>query len=166
MSRARALAVLVLLALAGCGFQLRGAFTVPPELARMYVDANDPYGPLAQEVRGMLTRAGAALVTERAKATAVFILTGPTTRRRPLSVDTAGRVREYQTQMTVRFRVDTPDGAAVIPEHGFELSRDYVYVGSAVLGKEEEEALLQAEMRREATGRIAARLRAWSERER
>jgi LPS-assembly lipoprotein len=43
----RALAVVLVLALSACGFHLRDALQLPPDLGPLLVQAPDPYSPLA-----------------------------------------------------------------------------------------------------------------------
>ena len=54
--------MLVLALLAGCGFQMRGAVTVPESVQRTYIDAVDPYSLFYQEFRSSLTAAGVDVV--------------------------------------------------------------------------------------------------------
>ena len=61
MIRASFLALLLLL-LAGCGFHLRDALLLPPDLGPVRVQARDPDGPLAQQLQQALQRAGATVV--------------------------------------------------------------------------------------------------------
>ena len=53
------LALSLLLPLAGCGFQLRSALVLPPDIGPVTVIARDPYSPLADTLARSLERAGA-----------------------------------------------------------------------------------------------------------
>ena len=57
MSTLLNLLLLALLLLAGCGFQLRGAGGLPPEMAMTQLVVDDPYSTLARRLRTLLERA-------------------------------------------------------------------------------------------------------------
>src|SRR3546814_14316923 len=57
-----ALSVALLLVLAGCGFHLRNALLLPPDLGALQVDARDPDSQLAIDLEQALARAGAEIV--------------------------------------------------------------------------------------------------------
>src|SRR3546814_14108091 len=61
----RLIAILVLaLGLTACGFHLRGALTLPPDLGPVRVIAKDPYSPLAESLSVALEQAGATPAAE------------------------------------------------------------------------------------------------------
>src|SRR3546814_20753321 len=61
----RLIAILVLaLGLPACGFPLRGALTLPPDLGPVRVIAKDPYTPLAESLSVALEQAGATPAAE------------------------------------------------------------------------------------------------------
>src|SRR3546814_9547231 len=63
----RLIAILVLaLGLTACGFHLRGAPTLPPDLGPVRVIATDPYSPLAESLSVALEQAGATPAAEDA----------------------------------------------------------------------------------------------------
>ena len=68
----RPLFVLIVLLLAACGFQMRGAASVPPEMARTYIAADDQrslfYRGLSDSLRGI----GVTVVDSPVEATATF----------------------------------------------------------------------------------------------
>ena len=66
MKRPSALAFVLLLMtlmLSACGFHLRSALTLPPDLGPVRVVAGDPYSPLAESLAVALEHAGANLPT-------------------------------------------------------------------------------------------------------
>src|SRR5688572_31536791 len=56
---ARTSLLALVLALSACGFQLRQALTLPPDLGPVRVVSADRYSPLAESLAQALTRAGA-----------------------------------------------------------------------------------------------------------
>ena len=147
---------LAIAATGGCGYQLRGAVSLPPALDGIRVT-----GPAG--IRGALTQmlesGGAGVRQESESANAVLRLSRERFTRRVLSVDPdTGKEREIELAYSVAFRVAGGDGEELMPEQTVSLLRDYVVDTGAVLGKSREENVLREEMRRDAAGQIARRI--------
>src|SRR3546814_1528076 len=122
----RLIAILVLaLGLTACGFHLRGALTLPPDLGPVRVIAKDPYSPLAESLSVALEQAGATPAAEDAADNVATLRIhlekwGST----PISIDQFGRAQEYTLRYAVVFSLDKADGSNVVPrseEHTSEL---------------------------------------------
>lgn len=136
-----ALLVLPLL-LAGCGFQLRGATTVPPEMARTYIETGDRHSLFYRRVRDSLRNAGVQIVDSPVDATATFSVLADDTGQRVLSVSARNVPTEYEVYYTIVYRVATED-ATLLALREQTLTRDYTWDETKVLGKEREEQLLR-----------------------
>ena len=99
MSRAASLALL--LVLAGCGFQLQGALTVPPEMERTYISAEDRHSGFYRDLRAAFKAAGINLVDSPTDATATFTIAFDNTDQRVLSVSARNVPTEYEVFYTV-----------------------------------------------------------------
>ena len=157
--RRAAAVALMSLALAACGFHLRGSgggYALPPALSQLRVvsagsAANDP---LAQEVRDVLVQAGARLV-EDAGAPALVLL-GEEIASRVASVDTTtGKASEYILQYAAGFRLDGP---SALPAQTVRLQADYAFDPAQVLAREQEEREVVRVMRRDAAQQIVRRV--------
>jgi LPS-assembly lipoprotein len=149
----RALAVAVL-ALAGCGFQLRGQQSFPFETIN--VPNNTPLGiELQRNIASASERT--KLVPSAADAEAVLSVLTEQQEKVILSLNTQGRVREFQLRYRVVFRVASPKGADYIPPTPIVLTRDITF-NDQVLAKETEEAQLYREMRSDMVQQIMRRL--------
>lgn len=159
MIRSALLAVLVL-ALAGCGFHLRNALTLPPDLGPVRVEARDPYSPLADQVSLALQRAGAQVVEGPAGETPVARLRILSERwaSTPISIDQRGRAQEYALRYAVVFRLQRADGQDLVPQQAIEMSRDYIASPDELTGADSERELLSREMRREMVASIVRRI--------
>ena len=82
----RAVTISLMLLAAGCGFQLRGELTIPAELSRTYIAADDKHSLFYRKLRQQLTESGAQLVEAETDATATFTITYDETDQRVLSV--------------------------------------------------------------------------------
>ena len=137
------LSLCLLLALAACGFHLRGQQKLPFDT--LYVP---PGSPLSLELKRNLTAAAQAtrLVDNPKDAQAILGFTTETREKIILSFDTSGRVREYQLRYVVGFRLTDPKGQVYVPTSEIRLTRDITFNDAQVLAKEAEEGQLYRDM--------------------
>lgn len=152
----------VALALSACGFHLRNALALPPDLGPVRVVSVDRYSPLAESLAQALSRAGATAATVETTDAAVLDLLSERWGDAPVSVDQLGRTVEYSLRYAVIFELRRADGTALVPRQTIELSRDYVSNPVKSLGTEGEREILQREMRREMTASVLRRIEAVS----
>lgn len=164
------LAALLALLLSGCGFHLRGAVHLPAVMARTQLDGTKPRSPLADDISFALEAAGAEVV--ESDAGAVLRITRERNRQRLLSVDSLGRASEYELSYELGFELHAPvpiDAAANpkapppavwVPEQVITVTRDFTFDPDHVLGKSDEQTVIQSEMRRSAVRRMLERLEA------
>lgn len=153
----RTLSLLVSLALAGCGFHLRGTANVPFET--LYLPSAT--GGIALDLkRNIQAGTGAKVVDDVRKADAVMQLTEETRTKEILSLTGTGRVREYQLRYRVGFRVHDGKGGEYVPQTTIQLTRDIGFNDSAILAKEAEEGLLYRDMQTDMVQQIMRRLAA------
>jgi LPS-assembly lipoprotein len=169
----RAAALAAVLLLAGCGFHLRDALLLPPDLGPLRVVSAEPDGPLAQQLQAALERAGAAIPEASAPAGADSAGAGSTGAARldivserwgdtPISVDQFGRSQEFTLRYAVIFDLRRADGSDLVPQQAIELSRDYISVPTSSAGTEGEREILTRELRREMVSSILRRIDAVS----
>jgi LPS-assembly lipoprotein len=133
---------LPLLLLAACGFQMRGAASVPPEMARTYIAANDQRSLFYRRLRDSLRNAGVNVVDSPVEATATFSIISDIPGQRVLSVSARNVPREFEVFYTVFYSVETEEVTLLEPSVQ-TLTRDYTWDETQVLGKEREEELLR-----------------------
>ena len=135
-------AIVVFLLLAGCGFQLRGAVTVPPEMSRTFIETDDRHSLFYRGLRAGLRTAGVEIVDSPVDATATFSIASDNTNQRVLSVSARNVPTEYEVYYTVVYGVVTRE-RPLLPLRSQTLTRDYTWDESRVLGKEKEEQVLR-----------------------
>jgi LPS-assembly lipoprotein len=135
-------APLLLLVVAGCGFQLRGMATVPPEMARTYIETSDPRSLFYRRLRENLRTAGVEVVESIADAGAVFSIVSEDTEQRVLSVSARNVPTEFEVYYTVTYGLQAGQ-QILLPVRSQTLTRDYTWDETLVLGKEKEEQLLR-----------------------
>ncbi len=155
----RALCVLAMVLLAGCGFQLRGDTRLSPRMSQPYLQAPDRYSPLYAELTAAMVAAGAVLAPTSAAASATVRLHRDETGRNILSISARNTPQEYEVYYTVEYSV-VADGQEILPRQVATLTRDYAYDETAVLAKELEESDIRAALARELASLITRRLAA------
>jgi LPS-assembly lipoprotein len=152
------LAILLLalvLAPAGCGFQLRGSFELPYQ--SIFVSASST-STVASNIRRELTGTPTRVLTSGEGADARLNILDERRDRLILSLSGAGRVREYDLKMRVRYQLVDGKGAVIIPSSEIQLSRILAYDDTKIIAKQQEEAMLYADMDKDAVGQILRRM--------
>lgn len=153
----RALALVLAAALAGCGFQLRGAAVLPFDT--VYVPGAT--GGIALDLkRNIQAGTNAKVVDDPKKAQAVLEFTREERQKVILSLTGTGAVREFQLRYLVSFRLRDAKGADYVPTSTIQLTRDVTFNDAAVLAKESEEQLLYQDMESDMVQQIMRRLEA------
>ena len=137
-----ATAIVTLLTVAGCGFQLRSAPKVPPEMARTYIATDDLHSLFYRRFRRALENAGADVVDSASEATAQFAILTDDTGQRVLSVSARNVPREYEVYYTIFYTVTNGEQVLLAPQLQ-TLTRDYTWDETEVLGKSREEELMR-----------------------
>ena len=148
--------VLPILIVGGCGYQLRGAVSLPLDIDAIRVEGPPGIGPAIIE---LLDRRGIRGQSTHGSTKTLLHLGNEQFSRRVLSIDPmTGREREFELAYSVAFRVTGEDGEELVPEGTVSLLRDYVFDTDAVLAKDHEQNVLEAEMRRDAAREIVSRI--------
>jgi len=153
------LLIVLLFTLSACGFQLRGSQQkVSVQKTKVYV-VTTAAQKVGKIVRSKLAGAGASAVASEAAAKYTLKLEHEVFNRTVLSVSAAtGKVGQYQLALTVTMSVTDATGKVLLAAEPIDLVRDYTFDEDAVLGKFEEQDLLQDEMAKQAAAQILRRL--------
>lgn len=151
-------ALLLSAVLSGCGFELRGAAILPPELGKLHVSADQV---LRNDVAIFLEGSNTQLVSARPEANVILTMSALRSDRRVLSVDpSTGHEREFELSYSLDVVATGPQGRIMIKPQTLSVQRDYVFDQSALIGSGQEEAVLRNEMRRDLVQQVLYRLRA------
>ena len=152
----RLLLILVLAALAGCGFQLRGTAELPFDT--LYLPST---GGIGLELRRNIQAGTRTVVVDDPKqAQAQLEFLQEVRQKDILSLSAGGRVREFRLVYRVAFRVHDGKGGEYIPQTTIALTRDITFSDTEVLAKEAEEQLLFRDMQSDMVQQIMRRLAA------
>lgn len=91
--------------LVGCGFQLRGDATLPPEMQATYIDYRGGDGELLRAIARALAISDVEVVQMPEQASGVLQILSAAAPRRVLARDTQGRPQEYEIRVLIVFRV-------------------------------------------------------------
>ena len=162
MSRALARAGLValLLALVGCGFQLRRELVLPAELSTIAVEAEDPNAPLVRGLAQALRRAGADVRDSAIDGIAVLRIASAALAQRPLSIGGGGRVQEFALGYRVEVELVDATGTVRLPRQTVNLERVFSFDTAEALGTPGEQEIVAAELEREMVAALLRRIEA------
>jgi len=148
----------MLMALASCGFHLRGAADIPDFLKTIYVQGVDLNTGLGRELKLGLTRNGVNVVTDYQDDAAVLTVTENSIERRVLSVGSDAKVSEYELFGTAKFTIVDSQGKALAEQQEVHAVRDLQFDQDQVLGKVEEAQLLREQINQQMVQSILRRL--------
>ena len=137
------------LTLSACGFQLRGSSALPGEMSITYIRNILPYGTLMDDFAEALRAHHVTVTDNRSEATAVLTIEENRQDRDVLSVNSSGKVLEFQLLQTIQFSVKTSDQLPLVESQRVTMTRDYLYSNTDVLSKEREEVVVRRTLQRE-----------------
>ena len=149
------LTTVLALALAACGFHLRGNIPLPSGISNMFIEA--PKGDFNDQLSKVLTNAGAELATARGGADVVLKITSATTNRTVGTLDERGKADSYNLVFSVRYRLEDPEGKEIRSASIIQ-TRRYNFNPQLVIESESEEADLLTDMEQEAAINIVRQL--------
>ena len=144
---------LLTLALSACGFHLRGQFTLPPLLQPVAVVSTVP--TLEDRVSAGIQRMG---VTVSADAPMQVHITRETVTRQTSTVDRLAKAAEYTLFYELNFQLKYASGIPAQPERSIRLRRTYQFDNTRIVGKFDEEATLEEDMRQQAIAQLLTQL--------
>lgn len=146
-----------LLALASCGFHLRGEATLPFETINVQGGGNSAF---TIQLKRLITSSTKARLTDTAKdAQVVLHILNERQEKEILALSGGGRVREYYLRYHVSYRLTDSKGAnQYIAPTEIVLRRELTYSDAEALAKESEEMLLFRDMQADAARQLVFRL--------
>ena len=142
--------------LSGCGFRLRGKFSAPFETIYLQMPENTRFSGLLKRV--IESGSDVRVVKSPKEADAILELLSVNRSRDILSINDAGRAREYELTTTLEFRVVSPEGFDFVETTRLATSRDLTYSESEFLSREGEEKVLYDDMDNDLVSQIVQRL--------
>tara|TARA_R110001583_G_scaffold60577_3_gene179839 strand:- start:11887 stop:12381 length:495 start_codon:yes stop_codon:yes gene_type:complete len=151
---------LLLVAIAGCGFQLRGAVPLPDNLKIMYVQGINVQQGLGLAIKRGLKQNGIQIVDDYEKDSAILTVLENKFERRVLSVGTNAKVSEYELYSSLTFKVIDGQSKLIVEPFKLEAIRDYQFDQTQVLSSDGEEAILREQLNDQLVQSLLRRLSA------
>ena len=151
---------LLLIAIAGCGFHLRGVVPLPDSLRLMYVQGINVQQGLGLTLKRGLQQNGVKVVNDYEKDSAVLTVLENKFERRILSVGNNAKVSEYELYSVLKFKVTDGQGKLLIEPQQLEAIRDYQFDQTQVLSSDGEEAILREQLNQQLVQSLLRRLSA------
>ena len=143
-SVSRLLLLVLVIAGAACGWHLRGAVELAPQLKQLRLQSAPPDPEFDARLQSALKFAG----IDVADRTGIFTLT--TTLQRPaprnVALDSSARSAEQEHRLVLDFALRNPSGGVVVGPRTINASRVYAYDPNAVIAKLDEAALIDREL--------------------
>ncbi len=155
----RLVALVLMLAGAGCGYHLRGMgpggeFSFSKVLVQTVGSSQT-----SNELRNRLQQNGVVLVADAGSAEVIVSLGQEKYDRRVLSVDAdTGKVLEFELGMELEMEAKKPTGEQLLDAQKITILRDITFDPDQVIGKDEEEQAVRLDMVRDAAQTILFRL--------
>lgn len=148
--------LLFTLVLSSCGFQLRGVADL--SFKTLYIQGSKL--TISRDLSRSLKSNGIQIVDKSEDAELLLELLSESNQKRIQSLSGGGLVREFELIYLVNYRVRHPDSPTWGEVQTIRGRRDFSYSDSALLGKAEEEARLNNDMRNDAIRELMRRLTA------
>lgn len=142
------------LALSACGYQLRGVADL--SFKKLYIQGATL--SISKDLKKSLKTNGIQLVDNAEQADLLLELLSESNEKRILSLSGTGVVREYELNYHANFRIREPASPTWSQPQIVQTRRNYSYSDSALLGKAEEEAMLNLDMHKDAVREVLRRL--------
>lgn len=149
--------VLLTFIISACGFQLRGA----ADLSFKHLYIQGAKLTLSKDLERQLKTNGVKIVDQAEDAELLLDLMNETSQKRIMSLSGGGLVREFELLYFLNFRIREASNPLWGPVQTIRGRRDFSYNDNALLGKAEEEARLNADMRNDAIRELLRRLTAY-----
>lgn len=142
-----------------CGFQLRGAVVIPPNLSPVFVE--NPGNSLVAGILRERFQLSAVPQAASVKDARVLVrILSESRRSRVGALDRNGQIIATELFLDLRFDARDATGKVLVEPRALEISRTFENADVEVLGKQLEAEILYAEMAQDAATQILAMLRA------
>jgi len=113
-----------------------------------YIQSSQLFSSLVDDFADALRTHGVQVTEDRAAATAVLRIHENDKGRDVLSVNTSGKVLEYQLWQAIRFSVATAENLPVVEQQTVTMRRAYLYRSADVLGSEREKDAVRSTLQK------------------
>ena len=156
----RVLLLIITLIISGCGWQLRNSEIVASSLGTVYLSSKIGDTALTKELRRAIGIYGVSLGNTKAESNYIVVIVDFRQNSRIASINSRGRVAEYQLNEDVDFYITNADDKQILSLSTASVERVYEFREEDILASSNEEKRILKEMRGEIVRQILNRLRA------
>lgn len=150
-------AFLLIMVLAGCGFHLRGNYTFPALIQKLYISPDDALSPLQKNIRRTLARNQVTIVSTQSAETPTLHLSEPIYTEQSLA--TAADAQNQRIRITMSFNYHVTLAAKLLrPDTAIQVTRDMSLNSNALLTGENERRLIKDELLKEGVSQLLRQL--------
>jgi len=156
----RVLLLVITLIISGCGWQLRNSEIVASSLGTVYLSSKIGDTALTKELRRAIGIYGVSSGNTPADSNYIVVIVDFRQNSRIASINSRGRVAEYQLNEDVDFYITDADDKQILSLSTASVERVYEFREEDILASSNEEKRILKEMRGEIVRQILNRLRA------
>ena len=156
----RVLLLIITLIISGCGWQLRNSEIVASSLGTVYLSSKIGDTALTKELRRAIGIYGVSSGNTTAESNYIVVIVDFRQNSRIASINSRGRVAEYQLNEDVDFYITDADDKQILSLSTASVERVYEFREEDILASSNEEKRILKEMRGEIVRQILNRLRA------
>jgi LPS-assembly lipoprotein len=155
------LSVILLAAmLLGCGYHLRSQSELPPQLNRLFICSNNPYGQFEQTLRHTLRSSGVVLVDSPQEAFITLSIESTKLYTATTNVGPTSQARTYNVTYTVIYSLRNSCGRVLLPPQTIVVSNTLLLNANQLLDSNNQLQMLELEMQRDAINQLYNQLSA------
>ena len=147
--------ILMLNALAGCGFKLRSTAKIPLSLTTIYISPEDPFEPFQYALRKALTKQGVNITATNSSTTPALILTNPNVSERILAYGPNGLPQRYKLSLELHYQLIHADNTT---KRSIIKNRIFTANSNAILSSNQERKIILTELRQETISELLMHL--------
>ncbi|GLQ87948.1 LPS-assembly lipoprotein LptE [Dyella flagellata] len=153
------IALLPMLALAACGFHLRGSADMPKGMQRVHLTVSGG-GDFQRKLVRALLASNVTLEDESGPDIAELHVPAQNFTVQSLTINGAAQVTEFAVRLHVAFSATDPQGKVIAPLQSFELQREFSYDASQPVGTQSQMEQIEGSLTDDAIQAMLFRLQA------
>lgn len=158
--------MIVLSLLTGCGFHLRGTFSIPPSLQTLQILPNQPYDAFQRTLKQFLKSNNIKIVEQNIENTipvATLTILSQAFSERAIAYGSNGLPNRAVLDLKISYQLTNAQGKPFGSNTLVTVERELMLNPNAVLGTDNERSHLQADLYRDAASQLARQLSMISE---
>ncbi|HKT28942.1 LPS assembly lipoprotein LptE [Dyella sp.] len=151
--------LLPMLALAACGFHLRGSAALPPGMQRVHLTVGGG-GDFQRKLARALLASNVTLEDKSGPGIAELHVPAQNFTVQSLTINGAAQVTEFAVRFHVVFTATNPEGKVIVPDQAIDLQREFSYDASQPVGTQSQMEQIQGSLTDDAIQALLFRLQA------